>query len=227
MEALCNYLNKLPYSYWIVSFAAFAIVRIPYLGLGFRVVNTFIHESCHAIFALLLNGSVYHIDLLHTSAGSATTGSKWKWAAALVSLVGYPGASVFAYLCLYSVLSSYYLYVLYFLFVLATINLLLWVRNGFGIFWLFIFMSLVAGAIYFKNPCTQKYLVLLIASVCMAESLISAAIVAYLSLIQPAKSGDAFNLKKQLWLPAFIWGLLFFSFALFVAYKYALLIYLH
>ena len=57
--------------------AGILITRLPFVGKFFRITNTLIHESGHAIMALLTSGNVVSIDLMSDTSGTATTKSKY------------------------------------------------------------------------------------------------------------------------------------------------------
>jgi len=49
-----------------------------------------IHESGHALFALLSSGEVYEVELFSDRSGTATTKTNGKFSRFLVALMGYP-----------------------------------------------------------------------------------------------------------------------------------------
>ena len=195
------------------------LTRIPVLGIYLRVVNTAIHEVGHALTALILRGEVYRIELFSDTSGTATTRSKNRFTAFLVSLSGYLFSSAMAYVLFWLIhLNKEYDIVLGLTILFASI-LILYVRNTFGVLWLLGFIALNGWFLYLKNDTLIIYTAYCYALVVLVDSVISAAVVFYASITQPSKSGDCNNLQKNAFLPAFFWGLIFVSFAGFMAWR--------
>jgi len=198
--------------------AAVLLTRIPYVGKFFRLIDTLIHESAHALMALIFSGSVDRIDLFANTEGQAVTRSKGKFAWIMISLAGYIGSSLVSFVLFLLLSRGYFDAALYFFIGVCVVNLLLWVRNGYGIFFLLLFGSLCALTAYTQLPLLTKCVTILFCALLWMDALISSAIVLYLSVAQTKNSGDAWSLKQTTKIPAFLWGLLFFVQALFFSY---------
>jgi hypothetical protein len=207
-----------PFVFYLLVSASFILVKLPVIGRFIRVTNTMIHESGHAFMALLTSGSVLSIDLFRDTGGTATTQSKNRVSKALVSLAGYVFSSVSAYAVFYLMKFGYYREIIYGLLGIALLNLLLWVRNPYGVVWLIIFTGLTGSFLYFRLEQVIVITAVFLSGTLLIESVTSAAAVFYLSLTSPAKSGDAKNLKDITFIPALFWGALFFGQALYLAY---------
>lgn len=192
--------------------------RIPYLGKVLRVINTMIHETGHALMALFLSGEVVKIDLFSDTSGKATTKSSSKMAAFFISLAGYPFASLFAFGTFYLFKKESYIIPVIVFASIALINLIFWVRNLYGIIWLIVFLGCSFGLFYLGDKTLTYLFAVFMSGILLVDSIISAGIVFYLSITDSKASGDAANLKEQSYIPAPIWGLLFFAQACFFGY---------
>jgi len=190
--------------------AALLLTRVPYIGKFFRLIDTLIHESAHALMALVFSGSVDRIDLFANTEGQAVTRSKGKFAWIMILLAGYIGSSLVAFLLFLLLSRGHFDFTLYFFIAVCVINLVLWVRNGYGIFFLLIFGSLCGATAYAAIPLLTKCVTILFCSLLWMDALVSSAIVLYLSIAQTKNSGDAWGLKQSTKIPALFWGLLFF-----------------
>jgi hypothetical protein len=185
--------------------------RVPVAGTFFRIINTMIHESAHALAALLTSGEVLRLDLKNDTSGSALTQSSSWFGRFVTAVSGYPASSASAWLLFFLIKSGHYDWILFGLFSLALINLLLWVRNPFGILWLIIFMMLTAGVFYWAPLFWHKLLAVFCAGVVLFDSVVAAYTVFILSIKKPKQSGDAANLARITSVPAVVWGLFFFA----------------
>jgi hypothetical protein len=192
--------------------------RVPVAGIFFRIVNTMIHESGHALAALLTSGEVVRLDLQHDTSGSALTKSSSWFSRFFTSLAGYPVSSTAAFLLFYFISIEKYDWILFGLFSLALVNLLLWVRNGFGIVWLTVFMILTTVVFFYTPIFWHKALAIFYSGVVLFDSVASAFIILTLSIKKSKQSGDAKNLADATHIPAFFWGVFFLGFALFTGY---------
>lgn len=177
-----------------------------------------LHESGHAIIALITNGEVERIDLFADTSGQALTKSKNSFLNFLVVIAGYPLASIATW-ALFILLSKHqYNFIIYFTIILMLLNLILWVRNSYGILWLLLCITGLSLLIYFKNLILMEYVILIICAAALSESVYSAWVVFYLSIKMPKSSGDAYLLSKMTYIPSFFWGILFFAQAIFFAW---------
>jgi len=187
----------------------FALSRIPYVGKYFKVANTLIHETGHALMALLTSGDVVSVALFADTSGTAVTKSKSKFGQFLISLAGYPFASATAFVFFYLIKNDRSWLVLYFLAGFAALNLIFFIRNKYGIFWLITFLLLLFADFYFGNDFWIFMCVTFITGIITSESVFSSFELIYISIKTPKQSGDAKNLASIAWLPPFLWALLF------------------
>ncbi|MGO4889274.1 M50 family metallopeptidase [Anaerobacillus sp. MEB173] len=190
--------------------AAFIICHVPVIRRIACTVNTLIHESGHAIAAILTSGKVYSVSLFVNSEGVAETGTRSWFSRLIVSYAGYTTSSLAAFVCFFFIYKDQPHVIFYGLLGLAILNLLLWVRNTYGILWLLTFISFSIYITYNDFSSLQLSFTLLLASIILIHSISSAFTVFYLSIFQSTQAGDATNLAKLTFLPAVLWGLLFF-----------------
>ena len=187
---------------------ALLIIQIPVVGPFFQIVNTLIHESSHAGMALLLKGQVLRIELFATTEGVTYTASSGYAAALLISVAGYVGSSVAAF-CLAALCArGKHALVLWLFVIIGAVNLIVWVRNSFGMIWLAVFIGLLLFALRRKGKWTSALSIGLFAFV-LVESVSSSFTILWLSLNTPAGAGDAANLAKETMLPVGLWGVFF------------------
>lgn len=169
-----------------------------------------IHESGHALMALITNGKIERIDLFSDTSGQALTQSKNSFISFLVVFSGYPIASIATW-GLFILLSRYqYNFILYLSVGLMLLNLIFWVRNWYGIIWLLITIAGLGIVIYYDHLVVKFLVSLLLCTIAFSEAIYSAWIVFYLSIKMPKSSGDAYLLSRITLLPPFTWGLIFF-----------------
>jgi len=110
-----------------------------------------IHESGHAIVALITSAEVSaykfvyryfrKCSLLNQAIGLAGSLLLWQ-----VSIIG-----ITAMLFFYLIKDHHYTYIVYILGGLSIVNLIFFVRNGYGIFWLVTFILILGALIYFND----------------------------------------------------------------------------
>ncbi|WP_219638944.1 M50 family metallopeptidase [Cohnella sp. CFH 77786] len=194
---------------WIGYFAlAFVVIQIPVIGTFFKIADTMIHESSHAIMTLLLQEKVLQIELFANTEGVTYSEFSSRTSSILISAAGYTGSSIAA-LCL-AVLCARGKHAasLWFFLLVAAVNLVLWVRNPFGMTWLALFIGLLLFALWRRGNWTVVLSVGLYVFV-LAESVSGSFTILWLSLHSPASAGDAANLARDTLLPAGFWGALF------------------
>ena len=215
---MIDFFKNRDFQFYIVLLTALIIIRTPFVGKYFRVVNTLIHENAHAIAALLLNGGVKRIELYSDLSGTATTINKSRFANVIVSLVGYPASSFSAFLMLFMVEKHYYLELLLGLLFLSLISLLFFVRNKYGVFWLICFIILCSFVYYLDIEIIASLFLLFLSFIVLSESCISAFELLLITLKKASSAGDAANLKKATYIPAFVWSLIFVCIAFYVLF---------
>jgi Peptidase M50B-like len=208
-----------------ISFILFVILsiiltKLPIIGKYFSIVNTLIHETGHALMALLTGGKVQKIQLFSNTEGAAWTSNPHWLGRVLTSLAGYVFSSATACLFLYFISIEKYDYILYILITILGLGLLFWIRNLYGFFWITTFCAGFGYLLWAGNATIIQYVLLFITAVIFVQSIISAFEILYLSFKDSHNAGDATNLARATYIiPAQIWGLFFFLQSLFFGWK--------
>lgn len=190
---------------------ALIICHIPIIRRVFCTINTMVHESGHAIAALLTIGKVYSVSLFMNSEGLAETGTRSWISRFIISYAGYTISSIVAFLSFHSIYIDKSYFIFFGLLILAIINLILWVRNFYGILWLSAFIGFSIYLEYHQLVELKDSFTLLLACIILIHSVTSALAIFYLSIFNTRNAGDATNLANQTSIPAIFWGLLFFT----------------
>jgi hypothetical protein len=201
---------------------AFLMVNMPVVGNYISILNTVIHESGHAIFSLL-GGHVESISLFMDSSG-VTYGTESIWILNfLTSIAGYVVSSLMAFLSFWLIRKRQYTFLIDILLGFILLNLIFWVRNPYGMFWLVSFGLIFLALLIKGSKVLINNLLLFIASVLLVESIGSAYDILIISMMHPQSAGDATNLSNlTVILPAQAWGMFFFAQSLwfcFLGYK--------
>src|SRR5699024_7898769 len=132
-----------------------------------------IHEIGHVLASLVTNGKVYHIELNKDASGLAYTGSRSRISQIIVSLAGYPTASIVSYLAILLLNKEYEVYVLAGIAPIILISLVFYVLKWFG-FCCFLLAAILSTFLvwYDSEIFTNIYLKTLVA-VIFVESVIS------------------------------------------------------
>lgn len=193
--------------------ASAILTRLIPFSSWFRTLDTMIHEFGHAVVTLLLSGRVLRIELNADHSGTTYSYLSSGWSSVLVSLSGYTIASIFAVLLFYGYAKRKQAAGLILITLLAAVNLLFFVRNSYGVWWLVIFMALNI-VFYLLGSTVRNFYYLLLAFLCLEESVVGPLTLAITSLTNPRQAGDAANLAHMTVLPAIAWSMLFLLFAL-------------
>jgi hypothetical protein len=204
--------------FYVCLLLASMLSIIPFAGNFLNVLNTMIHESGHAIMALITGGGVVNIKLSADTSGAAQTKSKNWLGKVLVSLAGYPVSSITAWFFFWLIKQQMINYVFYVLISLVLINLTLWVRNTFGMIWLLVMGTLTTLIYLYQNISAHYYYSIFCAGIILFQSVYTSITLVIISFKNPAKAGDAKNLKDFTYIPGFIWALLMLFFALYAAF---------
>ncbi|MGR9048010.1 M50 family metallopeptidase [Halobacillus faecis] len=197
---------------------AFLLTQLPVVGKYFAILNTMVHESGHSLMALITGGEVRRISLLPNTSGFALTGHTSWIGQVLTSMAGYVFASFFAFVFFFLISRGQYKWMIYILMAFLAINLLFWVRNVYGLFWILTFGAGFVWLLRTGHEQTVQYVLLFLASLVLVESVTSAFEVMWISFVSPGQAGDAANLAKATkFIPAPLWGLSFFIQALYFA----------
>lgn len=207
MKAFLLQLNEAQVFYATLLLAVI-LIRIPLIGVYFRTVNTLFHENGHALAAILLNGEVTRIELKNDTSGTALTKTPSSIRAMLVAFSGYPFATLCAALFFWLSVNGYEKAGLLILISLALINLILFVRNTYGIIWLLTFSGIILLVNWLNLPLLTKLFFLVISQIVFAEAIISTLVVFYLGLTRPRKAGDVTILARLSHIPAAFWAIL-------------------
>ncbi len=194
---------------------AFVLLQIPIIGDYFRIINTVIHESGHAFMALF-GGNIESISL-YMNADGITHGTESIWIINFITCAaGYTIASLIAFVSFWLIKMKKNILFIDMLLGVIVINLIVWVRNPYGLFWLASFGLLFLGLLIKGSKEVIHNIVLLIASVLLVESVSTAYDIFVISLIQPHAAGDATNLSQLTgFIPAQGWGIFFFAQSIF------------
>lgn len=183
--------------------------RIPLAGKYLRIINTLIHESGHALMALVTRGEAYEIELFGDRSGAATVKTKGKFNMFLVSIAGYSIGSAFAFLMFYFISIEKYDIVLYLTATIAIVDLTFLIRNTYGLFWIVTFIILLLVARFYMNTFFQFVFTAWISGVMLFEAFYSSVELVRIALKKPQAAGDAALLAKITGIPAIIWAVLF------------------
>jgi len=196
--------------------AAFLTRLIPFSS-WFRILDTMIHELGHAVMTLLMSGRVLSIELNPDHSGvTYSMLASGGWSPIVVSLAGYMSASLFAILMFYGYAKKKQDTGLITITVLALLMIIFFVRAGYGLWWLVIFM-IVNLIFYFIGGKIRNFYYLLLAFLVLEESVVSPLTLLTIAVTRPKQAGDATNLANMTFLPAFVWALLFLLFSLWCA----------
>ncbi|MDR0268512.1 M50 family metallopeptidase [Paenibacillus sp.] len=183
----------------------------------FRNVDTLVHELSHALVTLALSGKVNVIHLYWDQSGVTMSSFTRNWMSIPISLAGYIGSALFALLLFSLYVKRYERAGLIVVTLLATVAAILFVRNGYGILWCVGFAAVSALVAYLAPPWLRNGYYMLIAFICLVESVVSPFIILFVSLYNPNSAGDAANLAHATHVPALIWSLVFAAISLLCA----------
>ena len=197
--------------FYIILVVSIILTRTPFVGKYFRIVNTMIHESGHALVALITSAQVLQINLFTDTSGSAVTKSSNWFSKFFTSFAGYPSSALAALLFFYLIKQQHYIYIIYGLGALAVINLIFFVRNAYGLFWLVTFIIISGTLIYFNDDFSLFSVSVFFSFIVLTDAFISAIHLFIICFKTPDKSGDAKNLSTLTYIPALIWTLVFLA----------------
>lgn len=191
------------------------LTNIPWIGNYVGMVNTLVHESGHALIALI-GGEVHHISLfMNTEGVTYTSHSSWL-GGFFTGGAGYVASSLMAFLALWLIYQKKYKILIGILIGLLLMNVIFWVRNPYGIYWLLSFGAGFLLLLYKGSSELIQNCLLLIASILFVEAVSGAFTILLLSFTQPHAAGDATGLANStLFIPAQVWGILLFAQSLF------------
>lgn len=189
---------------------AILLTNVPFLGNYVRVVNTLVHESGHALIALI-GGDVHSISLFMNTEGVTYTSHKSWLGGFFTGAAGYVASSAMAFVALWLISRKRYKVLTGILIGFILLNSIFWVRNPYGIFWLISFGAAFLLLLYKGSTNLIQNCLLLIASILLVESVSSAFTIQILGFMQPHAAGDATGLARATKIiPAQIWGIILF-----------------
>lgn len=203
----------------IILFIILAVLltQMPIIGKYFSIVNTLIHETGHSLIAIITGGKVESISLFSNTEGATLSSYRFWIGGFLTSMAGYVFSSFMAFLFMALIYKKKSGYVLTILLGILVISLLFWVRNPFGLFWIITIIIGFSIVLVKGSKTVLNYVALFITSLLLVESVTSAFEIMYLGFVSSGSAGDATNLAQLTFIPALIWGILFFIQSLFFA----------
>lgn len=212
--------------FYVTLVISIILPRIPYIGKFFRILNTMVHETGHAIIGTIFLGDVHRIVLSPDTSGRADLSIKNRLATFFITLSGYTFPPLVA--CLMFYLTSEKqpeLAILTILFI-AIIDLIIYVRNIFGIFWLLLFISIsviiigmpvgtIAGT---PNPLTLQLYPVFLAGMLLSDNISDLIQLLVISYHNPKQTGDAKGLSDSTHIHPMVWVILFLGFSLYMAF---------
>ncbi|MEF3304340.1 M50 family metallopeptidase [Paenibacillus sp. GYB003] len=183
----------------------------------FRNVDTMVHELGHAVATMLLSGEVLYIQLYSNHSGVTYSYIESGWKTIPLGLSGYVVASLFAAFLFHMYGKGKLGVGFTAMSLLAVVSLAFFVNNSFGVMWLigFIVVNLIAAFIPF--PLVRKFYYLLVAFICLEESVMGPINLILISLTSPGQAGDAAGLSRSTGIPAVVWSVVFLLVALLCA----------
>jgi hypothetical protein len=203
---------------YIYLIIALLITNIPLVGKYIAIVNTIIHEASHCLMALLLSGKVHSISLFSDTSGEAKVSTRNWLSRVIISYAGYTGSSLAAIGLYFALFKARYELILISFIVLLIVCLLFWIRNLYGFIWTISFACIIGFIVYENISLLILHVSFLLSAIVLAQSISSAFVVLKLSFRDSKNAGDATNLANTTFLPAQLWGLLFFVQSLYAAY---------
>lgn len=210
MNALNNYIISLDPGmvFYTILVLTLMLLRIPGLNNYLRTVNTLLHESGHAMVAILLSGEAIEIKLNSNTSGSAFTKTGSKLKAFLVSFAGYPLAAMGSLGLMALCYHQDYRVGFLILISISIINLIVFVRNTYGIFWLVSFSILLFITNWYLPAAVALILFHFIGLIAFIEGITSTFTVVVSGISHTKKAGDITSMEKFSGIPAFFWSIL-------------------
>ena len=201
-----------------VAALALVLLNLPVIGLFMRASNTLVHESGHALTALLFQGHVYSVSLFANTEGLTYSSYKTWMGGFATGLAGYVFSSIFLLMMASAWNRNRYRIVPIVLLGLTTVNIAFWVRNPYGIFWLIAFGLLLLYTLLSKKKELAFILTAIILLIILVASVRAGFDVFLLSLQTPGQAGDASVLRQITHIPAAFWGTFCFAQSIGAAY---------
>ena len=195
--------------FYVILAICFIAMHIPYIGKYIRVLETMIHEGGHVLTALLLGAKINKINLFSNTAGETHIAAVGKLKTMLIAWMGYPFSAAMAWLSFWAIHNGYKQLFIIVLCAITLVFLLVYIRNGFGIFWAISFILANGYLLYAEKISILNKLAVIYADIVFLSSLSSCFVILYLSFKQPNKSGDAALIGRTIHIPPQIIGIMF------------------
>lgn len=182
-------------------------------------LDTFFHESFHALVTLLSGNKVKEIQFKDTVEGCCKSLSKSKFATTLTALAGYVGCSFFPLAIIYAIEHRHIEISFLILAVFALVILILYIRNTFALVWTMTFAAL--NIICYMIPFSlhvKEDILYIFACILVLENTMSLFQIAQIAFTKPKNSGDCSLLHKTTHIPAFLWALILNGINIFAIY---------
>ncbi len=196
-------------SFYLLLVLSFIFLRIKYINKPIRGFNTLIHESSHAITSLLFQGRIVEIRLFSDTSGLTITENKSRFSSIIVAFVGYPMPVLFALGMLWLNDHGMDYITLYILLSIVIANLILFVRNAYGIIWLLSFIAICILLLIYGGELSIGFFVLFLVFILLTSGIYDTFLLMLLSFKKGHSAGDASTLHKLTGFPAQFWAILF------------------
>ncbi len=191
-----------------------------------KSMDTFFHESFHALTALVLGNKVKEISIEPNTEGFCKSLSKSRFKIVLTALSGYLFCSFLPPALLYAIANSRVEITFLLLFIFAILMLILYMRNTYALVWTVSFAAL--NLICYLVPLSKSVAVsILYCYICISAIGNTTAClgVLKLSIVSPKQSGDCALLAKTTKIPAILWAVLFNGVNIWLLYHTAMAIF--
>jgi hypothetical protein len=190
-------------------------------------LNTFFHESFHALTSLILGNKVKEIEFDTSTEGSCKSISKSKFRTFLCSLAGYIGCALLALLFIFCIKKQITHYTFIALTFLSFFILLFYIRKTYAMLWTICFACINLIFVLAPIPISiENYTLFTYATIILIENTKSCCAIFYLSIFKAKNSGDCYILAKITHIPSFVWSSIFNVINLWVSYKFIQLCFL-
>lgn len=199
-----------------ISLLGYVVVPVHWVLMPLQLLNTHLHEFCHALTAVVTGGEVESIKVFENGSGVTPVGTTSGISYALVACAGYVGASIIGAIVIYIGRSTAGArWMLRVLAVLLGLSMVLWVRgDGVGIasgaFWVFALFGL---------SFLRGNTILFVAELIGLQQCMNAVRSLYTLLDVSAfsdRSSDAQLMASSTHIPALFWALTWCGFSLVV-----------
>jgi hypothetical protein len=170
-----------------------------------------IHETGHAVAAILTGGKVSNISLFADTGGLAITRHSTKFGRFITLLAGYPAASLFSILFVYALAKEWYIPLVLTLTAILIYNVIFWVRNVIGSVWVVSVLSILYLLYAYLDIQWLEWLLMIIGITLLTQAFLSTWVLFILTLTQNYETGDAGLLEDLTKIPAVIWSSLFLA----------------